>query len=205
MTPFHDQLTVKDTEVTIVEKVLGIWFLKSERLSRPVIFLCVCVCFLFSKQKVRYSHRTWKKQEERYSGSVKSFSHLASSFPRCRGLWDSSWKLEHDLPTSDLHKLLQFIDEEAKVQKVYWSLHRLVLGYDYNADLLTSGPGQFPLQLEWSYNLLSKLEYVLEWKRTIKIIDMHEQIHKNSNLGLSRATQNIWSCYWNFTAFFYTF
>ena len=67
MTPFHDQLTVKDTEVTIVEQALGIWFLKSERLSRPVIFLCVCVCvcvcvsvsvcFLFSKQKVRYGHK----------------------------------------------------------------------------------------------------------------------------------------------------
>ena len=66
------------------------------------------------------------------------------------------------MPTSDLHKLLQFIDEEAKVQKVYWSLHRLVLGYDYKADLLTSSPGPFPLQLEWSYNLFSKLEYVLD-------------------------------------------
>ena len=51
MTPFHDQLTVKDTEVTIVEKVLGIWFLKSERLSRPVIFLCVCVCVSYFPNK----------------------------------------------------------------------------------------------------------------------------------------------------------
>ena len=174
------------------------------------VCLCLCLCVsycmnTFSKQKVRYSHEAWNKQEERFSGSVKSFSHLASSFPCCRGLWDSSRKLEHDLPTSDLHELFHFIDEEAKVQKVYWSLYRLVLGYDYNADLPTSGPGPFPLQLEWSYNLLSKLEYVWEWKRTIKIIDTHEQIHKNSNLGLSRATQNIWSCYWNFAAFFYTF
>lgn len=54
------------------------------------------------------------------------------------------------MPTSDLNELLHFIDEEVKVQKVYWLLHKLVLHCDYNADLPTSGPGAFPLQLEWS-------------------------------------------------------
>ena len=155
MTPFHDQLTVKDTEVTIVEQALGIWFLKSERLSRPVIFLCVCVCVCvcvclclcvsyFPNKKLGTATRHETNRRRGSLGVSRAFP-TWPPLPRCRGLWDSSQKLEHDLPTSDLHELLHFIDEEAKVQKVYWSLHRLVVGYDYNADLLTSGPGPFPL------------------------------------------------------------